>query len=268
MEQVLDFVERHGAAVVFLVVFFDQLGLPIPTVPLLLAFGALAGSGRIDTVSSLLLAAVASLCADFLWFQLGRRQGTRVLGFLCRAALEPDTCVSKTHDIFARHGVKSLLVAKFIPGFDTVAPPLAGMLGVGAGRFLLWSSAGALLWLVAFGGLGYLFSDRIEELASAADQLGSTLALAVAGLVVLYLAWKYLDRQRVLRGIRTARITPDDLYQMILSGSEPVILDARSASDLQALPFVIQGAQILTLEDLDAADLEIPREREIIVYCS
>src|SRR5688500_3972477 len=111
MEQVLDFVERHGGPVVFLVVFLDQLGLPIPTVPLLLAFGALAGSGRIDPVSGLLLALVASLCADFLWFQLGRRKGTRVLGFLCRAALEPDTCVSKTHDIFARHGVKSLLVA-------------------------------------------------------------------------------------------------------------------------------------------------------------
>ena len=199
---------------------------------------------------------------------MGRWKGTRVLGFLCRVALEPDTCVSKTHDLFARYGVKSLLVAKFVPGFDTVAPPLAGLLGIGAMPFILWSAAGALLWLGAFGGLGYLFSDRIEELAGAADRLGGTLGLIVVGLVGAYLAWKYLARRRILLSIRMARISPEELYELILSGRAPAIVDARSKSALDALPFVIQGAQLLSFEEIDQRHLEIPRERDIIVYCS
>lgn len=268
MEQLLDFVGRHGGPVVFVVVFLDQLGLPIPTIPILLAFGALAGSGQIDPVSCLLLAVSASVCADFIWFRLGRWKGTRVLGFLCRIALEPDSCVSKTHDLFAKHGLKSLLVAKFVPGFDTVAPPIAGLLGVRAVPFLLWSAGGALLWLGAFGSLGYLFSDQLDDLAGAAERLGSLLGLIVLGLFGAYLAWKYAARRRVLLSIRMARITPEELHAMILSGASPAIVDARNQSALDAEPFIIEGALLIALDEIDQRHREIPRGKEIVVYCS
>jgi len=268
MNQLLDLVERFGGSVVFAIVFLDQLGFPIPTIPILLGLGALAGGGRIEPVSGLLVAIVASLCADAVWFQLGRWKGTRVLGWLCRIALEPDSCVSKTRDMFARHGVKSLLVAKFVPGFDTVAPPIAGLLGVRALPFFLWSGAGALLWLGAFGGLGFLFSDRIAALVEAADSLGSTLVLILVGLAVAYLGWKYHARQRVLRSIRMARITPRELHELIVKGPQPVLVDARSQSALDEFPFVIQGSLPLTFEEIDKRQLEIPREREVVVYCS
>lgn len=268
VEQALNLVERFGGSVVFLVVFIDQLGLPIPSVPILLAFGALAGSGRIDPVVGLGAATLASLCADCVWFQLGRWRGSRVLGWLCRIALEPDSCVSKTRDLFARHGVKSLLVAKFVPGFDTVAPPLAGLLGIRVLPFLCWSGAGALLWLLAFGGLGFLFSDSLEALASAADRLGGLLVVLLVGLVAAYLAWKSYARQRLLRELRLARITPAELHEMIVSGSPPIIIDARNQSALDVLPFVIEGAQLMTFEELDARQQEIPREREVVVYCT
>ena len=268
MEQVLDFIGRYGAPVVFAVVFLDQLGLPIPTVPILLALGALAGNGRIDPLGGLLLAVSGSLCADLVWFRLGRWKGARALGLLCKIALEPDTCVNKTRDLFAKHGVKSLLVAKFVPGFDTVAPPLAGMLGVGVARFLLWSAAGAVVWIGTFGGLGYLFSERLEELAGSADRLGGQLVSATIGLVAIYVAWKYVARQRVLRSIRTARVTPEELHAMIERGQEPVIVDARTHAALEAFPFVIEGARFLTLEELDARHAEIPRGKDVVVYCA
>jgi membrane protein DedA with SNARE-associated domain/rhodanese-related sulfurtransferase len=268
MGHLLDLVARHGGALVFAIVFLDQLGLPIPSVPVLLAFGALAGSERIDPVQSLLLAVSGCLCADLIWFQLGRWKGGGVLGLLCRVALEPDSCVSKTRDLFARHGVKSLLVAKFIPGFDTVAPPLAGMLGVRTTTFLLWSTGGALLWLLVYGGAGYLFSERIEELAVAADRLGSSLVLVLLGLTAAYLAWKYLGRRRVLRSIRMARITPDELHQAMQSGQAPMIVDARSKAALDALPFTLQGAHLLALDEIDEEHPQVSLEREIIVYCS
>jgi rhodanese-related sulfurtransferase len=176
--------------------------------------------------------------------------------------------VSKTQDLFARHGVKSLLVAKFIPGFDTVAPPLAGLLGVGVASFLLWSTAGAAVWLVVYGGLGYLFSDRLEELARVADQFGTALAVATVVLTGGYLAWKYRSRQRVLRNLRMARITPDELHAMIVNGRSPVILDVRSKSAIDALPLVIEGAQLVSIEEIDDRHLEIARGQEVVVYCS
>ena len=268
MDQALEFVSHYGTAFVFALVFLDQLGLPIPTVPLLMALGALAGNGRIDPLVGLSVAVVGCLSADTLWFQLGRWKGTRVLGWFCRIALEPDTCVSKTHDLFARHGVKSLLFAKFVPGYDTVAPPLAGLMGVRLPSFLLWSTGGALLWLLAYGGLGYLFSGQIEALAVASERFGWTLLAVLAGLGALYLAWKYNARQRVLRSIRTARITPQELHELILGDRKPVILDARSRGAIEALPYAIEGAQPLLLEDVEARHFELAVEREVVVYCS
>jgi membrane protein DedA with SNARE-associated domain len=268
MERALELVGRHGNGIVFGIIFLDQLGLPIPTVPILLAFGALAGIGRIDPLQGLLLALLGSLCADFIWYQLGRWKGRGVLGLLCRVALEPDTCVNRTHELFSRYGVKSLLVAKFVPGFDTVAPPLAGMLGVRAPQFLLWSSGGALLWLLAYGGLGYWFSEHLETLAASADQFGSTLLLGLLGLSIAYVAWKYFARQRVIRSVHMARITADELYRMMQSGQAPTIVDARSQSALDSLPFVIEGAQLLALDEVEKADLQLLLDREIVVYCS
>jgi membrane protein DedA with SNARE-associated domain len=268
MDAILHFVELHGVPVVLVVVFLDQIGLPIPSVPVLLALGALAGAGRIDPFAALAAALAGSVVADIAWFELGRRRGTNVLAFLCRLSLEPDTCVSRTQHLFARHGVKSLLVAKFVPGFDTVAPPLAGMLRVGLGRFIAWTAAGAALWLVAFGGAGYLLSDRIEELAAAADRMSGTIGWTVAALFAVYLGWKFAERQRVLRALRTARITPEELHAMIDAGAEPVVVDARGAASLELLPFVIPGARLITFEEIDARHGEIPRDREVVVYCS
>ncbi len=268
MDQILSFIERHGGPVIFALVFLDQLGVPLPSVPLLLTLGALAGSGRVDPVSGFLVATLGSLCADLLWFQLGRWKGSSVLGLLCRFSLEPDSCVSKTHGLFARHGVKSRLVAKFLPGYDTVGPPLAGLLGVRTTPFLVWTAAGAVLWLGTFGGLGYAFSDRIADLAARAERLGSAVGLLVAVLFGGYVAWKYVQRQRVLRSVRLARITPEELHELIVNGRDPAIVDARSAPALDVLPVVIPGARLISLDEIDARHGEIPRDRDVIVYCT
>jgi membrane protein DedA with SNARE-associated domain/rhodanese-related sulfurtransferase len=268
MEQVLELVARHGGAIVFIIIFLDQLGVPLPTPPMLLGFGALAGAGRLNPLLSLSLAIAACLCADYIWFQLGRWKGKGALNLLCRAALEPDACVGKTQSRFSRHGVKSLLVAKFIPGFDTVAPPVAGMLGVTTLRFLLWSSAGALFWVGTYGGLGYLFSDRIQEFATAAEHVGSSLTFVLLGLLGAYLMWQYLARRRVVKSIQMARISPDDLYQMMISGHAPTIVDARSKPALASLPFIIEGAQLMALDEVEGKHKQLPRSAEVVVYCS
>jgi membrane protein DedA with SNARE-associated domain len=268
MHETLELIGEHGQSVIFALVFLDQLGVPLPTGPLLFALGALAGSDRLEPFSALVVAMVASVCADYVWYRLGRWKGTTILGWLCRAAIEPDSCVSRTHDLFTRYGVKSLLVAKLVPGFDTVAPPIAGLTGVRPLPFLLWSGAGALVWLLAFGGLGFAFSDQLEGLAGTADRFGGTVLLALAGLTLVYVAWKIFQRQRLLRSLRTERITPAELHELMLAGGEPFIVDVRSDAGVELQPFLIQGARRLRFEELDTWQSEVPRDRDVIVYCT
>jgi membrane protein DedA with SNARE-associated domain len=263
MDETLRFVGEHGGPVVFALVFVKQLGAP-----LLLGLGALAGTGRLDPLSSLAIGTAGSLLADLVWFELGRSKGSRMLGLLCKLSLEPDSCVSSTQGLFARHGVKSLLFAKFVPGYDTVAPPLAGLLGVGAAPFVLWSTGGALLWLGAYGGLGYVFSDRIAEVAAAAEGAGNKVGIAVVALFAAYLTRKVVQRQRVLAAIRMARITPDELNELITGGQGPVLVDVRNAAAFDVIPFVIPGALAISFEEIDARHGEIPREKNVVVYCS
>src|SRR5262245_7301022 len=130
MTETINFLLQHGYAVVFWWVLAEQLGLPIPAVPVLLAAGALSGPGKLDFGMTLALGTLASLTSDTAWYALGRYRGGPVLSFLCRISLEPDSCVRRTHDTFSRHGVRSLLIAKFVPGLNTAAPPLAGMIGM------------------------------------------------------------------------------------------------------------------------------------------
>jgi membrane protein DedA with SNARE-associated domain len=268
MNALLEFITRHGGPVIFAIVFANQLGVPMPTVPLLLALGALAGTGRVDPASGFAIAVAASLAADFIWFRLGRAKGQSVLGFMCKISLEPDSCVNQTRDVFARYGVKSLLVAKFIPGYNTVGPPLAGILGVRTTPFLLWSCAGAILWLGAFAGLGFAFSERIEPLINASSDVANALMWVLAALVVLYIAWKYLARRRVLRSIAMSQITVDELHTMMTNAVPVCVVDARSHSALEVLPIKIAGAIDITLEEIDARHAEVPRDRDVVVYCS
>src|SRR5438093_6440671 len=165
MSDTLEFVARHGYLVLFVWMAAEQLGLPIPAIPLLLAAGAMAGAGRLNLGLLVLVSAVASLLADSLWYELGRRRGVKVLQFLCRVSLEPDSCVRRTEQVFHRYGVRSLLVSKFVPGLATVAPPLAGIFGMSSSQFLLVAGVGAIVYTGTFAGLGYLFSAQLEMMA-------------------------------------------------------------------------------------------------------
>src|ERR1700684_103234 len=162
MNGILEFLVRHGYVLLLGWVFVEQLGLPIPSIPLLLAAGALAGAGRMNIVAALLVTMCAALCADSLWYELGRIKGIAILQLLCKISLEPDSCVRRTEGVFSRQGARSLIFAKFLPGLSTVAPPLAGVFQMRMRRFLLFDAAGSLLWAATFLGLGYAFSGEIE----------------------------------------------------------------------------------------------------------
>jgi membrane protein DedA with SNARE-associated domain len=269
MNDAVQVLVQYGYVVLFAFVLAEQIGLPIPAVPALLGVGALAGAGRMSLALALGAVLAASLPPDLAWYELGRRRGGRVLGLLCRISLEPDSCVRRTANLFTRTGRKALLVAKFLPGLSTVAPPLAGMVGVGRGQFIALDSMGAIVWAGAWMGLGYVFSDALELVAVQAAHLGNYVLLIVGAALASYAAIKFIQRRRFLRGLRIARITPDELKCRLDAGDgDLAVIDTRSALEVNAAPYAIRGAIWIAAEEIDQRHDEVPRDREIVLYCT
>ena len=268
MHRTLEFLLHHGYVVLLAWVFAEQVGLPIPSMPLLLAAGALAGTGRMSFFASLFYAMLAALAADTLWYQLGRRRGIKVLQFLCKISLEPDSCVRRTEGVFAKQGARSLLLAKFLPGLGTVAPPLAGIFHMRARRFLLFDGLGSMLWAGTFLGLGYIFSGQIERIAEHLASLGGWLLVLIVAALAAYISYKFIARQRFLRELRIARITVDELKEKIDAREELVIVDLRHSMDFEADPETIPGAFRMDAKELEEKNDRLPRDREVILYCT
>jgi membrane protein DedA with SNARE-associated domain/rhodanese-related sulfurtransferase len=268
MNEVSAFVSHYGEVVLFAIVFAEQVGLPLPAVPVLLSAGALAGAGKMDLTGAIVLSVIACLAGDLIWYELGRRRGRRALNLLCRISLEPDSCVRRTENFFTRHGVRSLVWAKFIPGLSTLAPALAGLFRISMQRFLLYNGLGALLWALAFIIPGYLLSDQIERLAGVAARLGVWLAFFFGAGIAAYLAYKFVHRQLLLRELRVARITAEELKRMMDDGQELMVVDLRGALDHAADPYTIRGALRMTPEELEQRHHEIPRHQDVILFCA
>lgn len=268
MTEILAFLTRHGPSVLFAAVFVEQIGIPLPASPWLLAAGALSVTGKPYWYVALAASAAGALLADAIWFILGRRGGQRILNLLCRVSLEPDSCVRRTQDLFSRYGMKGVIAAKFIPGLSTLAPPMAGNSGMKASRFFLFDTLGALLYTGVFILLGAVFSRQLDQVLSALESLGGGALVVVLGVIVLYLGYKVFERHRLLKELRTTRITVDELHQKLETGENPVILDLRSKAEVERNPLLIRGARHMTMEELKSKQNDIPRDRDIILYCS
>jgi membrane protein DedA with SNARE-associated domain len=255
-------------SLVFLNVLVAQLGLPIPALPMLIVAGALLAEGTLHLLPLAVVIVAASLLGDVPWYLAGRRYGYRVLRTLCRISLEPDSCVKQTENIFARWGPPSLLLAKYIPGFSTVAPPLAGAMHVGFCRFIAYSAVSASLWAAVPVASGFFFRREIEQLLTRIEAMGAGALAVAATLVVVYIAVKGTERYLLIRFLRMIRINVDDLRSMIDGGARPVIIDARSALAREADPRRIPGAINGDLDSLEAILETVPPEREVVVYCS
>jgi membrane protein DedA with SNARE-associated domain len=268
MSRIIPFLLAHGYVVVFAGVLLEFVGLPISSVPLLLTAGALAGLRRLSLLWLLILALAACLIADLAWYELGRRRGFSILRFLCRISLEQDSCVRRTHDRFARQGGRSLLVSKFIPGLGTAAAPLAGLLRMRPLRFLKWDAAGSLLWAGSYLMTGYFFSPQLDRLGVYAGRLGTGLVILLAAGIAAYLIWKYRERQRFIRDLRIARITPEELHEKMAAGEEVVVIDLRGSAEFEAEPCRVPGAIHMHPNELEARHGEIPRDRDVVLYCT
>ena len=269
MKQTLEFLLHHAYAVLFVSVLIEQLGLPLPSIPILLAVGALAGRGDLAYVPALLIAVAACLIADNIWYWMGVYRGASILNLLCKISLEPDSCVRNTENMFLKYGPRGLLFSKFVPGLSTASCPLAGMFRMEIWKFCLFDGLGSLIWAASYSLLGYIFSDRLEALADRALGLGSWLLAIVVTAICAWILWKYLARRKFYNELEVSRITPSELYELLISGEEPTMVDVRNALEWKIEGAAkLPGALHMSFEELEERLPEIPLDRDVILYCT
>ena len=266
MSYTIQFIVRHGYVLIFFWLFAEQAAVPIPSFPLLLISGALVRSGRLNLSPLLTSAFAACLLADNVWFQLGKRYSGRALQFICKISIEPDSCVRRTENVFQKYGLSSLLVSKFVPGLNAVAAPLAGGAGANFARFLLFDSLGTLIWIGIYVFAGYAFSDQLEIAIGYATRMGTGVFAFALFTFAAWIAWKVLQRRRFINSINTTRISPEELHAMLSAGSDVMVVDVRS--NFPANTDLIPGALRIPAEDLPGRHHEVPRDREIVLFCS
>ena len=267
MHDVSLLVRHHGLVIVFLSVLGEGLGLPVPSFAfVLVAAASMYESGSTALIELIFVAFAAGIAADLAWYLAGRRFGYRLLGALCRISMSPDSCVQRTESIFTRWGSSTLVVARFVPGFSVVAQPLAGAIRQPWLPFLLYDSAGLILWIGSALALGVMFSSAVDDVLATLSRYGTFGVLFVLVALALYVIYKAARRHFFIRHLRMNRISVHELNQLIQDGKAPMILDVRP-SEVQETHGVIPGAMAVTKETLDSVPAS-PDGTEIVVYCA
>ena len=267
MPNLIELLQLYGVFIVFAIVLVEQGGLPIPAFPILIVSGALSVGGGISWPACIFMAVSACLIADLFWFKAGRYYGTRILRLLCKISLSPDSCVSQTEDKFARFGPKSLIVSKFIPGFNIVASPMSGALGVSTPRFIGFSMTGSLLWSATGVALGAYFHKSVDKVLVALSAMGTTALLVVLTLLGLFVLYKYIERRRFRQATSVERISMAEFVSLIEQGHEPLIIDARSAT-AQQFDASIPGSVVFSEGEAATFMAGLDKDRHIVVYCN
>ena len=263
-----DILITYGYLLLFVWVFVEQCGLPVPAMPVLLAAGALSAEHRLSFVMALAVSLAATLTADSSWFLVGRRYGHLVLRLLCKLSLEPTTCVRRTQDSFGRRREVTLMTAKFVPGLALLAPPVAGQNGMSYARFILFDGLGASLWLTAILTVGRFFGDLLKRDPSLLGWMGRFGGVLLILAVIGFLVGRLIRRSMVLRRLIASRLEPEELKKLLDCGEPVYIVDLRHPLELLPDPFTLPGALHISPDALTARSDEIPRDRDVVLYCT
>ncbi len=269
----LAFFVHYAYAILFVWVLVEQLGFPIPSIPVLLTAGTLTATHRVNGPMALLAVLAACILADSTWYAMGRRYGNAVLKLLCRLSFEANTCVSKTEGYFHRRGAQTLLFAKFIPGLSTVAAPIAGQTGMPYPRFLAYDLAGSLIWATAYLLAGRFFGDVAKRSERFFSMLGHFAVVIFILMVLSLMFWRVWKQRRFLLNVREMRLEPAELLDMMETAKRqnniaPFIVDLRHPLDYLPDPRVLPGALRVSPSELTAHQAAIPRDRDVILYCT
>src|SRR5207253_8959507 len=229
--------------------------------------GAYAAMGGNPLWKLIAVGVLAAIIADTIWYLAGKRYGLKILKILCRVSLSQDTCVRQTESIFQRFGPSSMLFAKFVPGFASVATALAGAIRLNYFKFVAFDAVGAGLWVGAGVGLGYLFRDAIADVMAKLSSLGKYGVVLVVACFALWIVVKWYRRHLFIKQLRMDRVTVDELRNLLDENKVQALVDVRSALT-QAATGRIPGARAIDMKKIDEGFKGVPVEGEVIVYCA
>lgn len=264
----MELFSKYGYSLVFVVMLLEQLGVPVPVAPVLLLGGALAASGTLSAPTMFLLACAAALLADLAWYFAGKRQGRRVLLFLCHASLSPESCARRTEDTYHKYGMNSLLFAKFVPGLNTVAPPLAGMFRQGLSGFLWRDAVGTAAYVLSFLLIGFIFEKRVFEVTGLFQDLGRTFFWLVVGALGTWMGIKYLRLKLLQRILYRERISIEELLERQAAGEDLIIVDIRKENPHGKDRVMIPKAVRIPPGEIDRFEHQLDKDRWIVMYCT
>ncbi|TCK33551.1 membrane protein DedA with SNARE-associated domain [Paraburkholderia sp. BL8N3] len=271
-----ELIVEYGFLLVFLNVLLESLGFPVPAMPTLILTGAITASVaadsnvwgmRLSLFNVVFISTTSALFGDLIWFWLGRRYGSRVLGFLCSLSISRGTCVSRSGEVFGKFGVRVLAVSKFIPGLSTLAIPVAGATGVSLISFVFYDAVGATLWATVGVALGVLFANAVDTILNVLDWFGWGATIIAAIFLIIYVGVRWPHRATLLRGLRTTHVDTLQLDALLAEHRPPWIIGARKGVHRQRNPVQIPGAIVLD-HDASVAHLEGPdQNRTFVAYC-
>jgi membrane protein DedA with SNARE-associated domain/rhodanese-related sulfurtransferase len=254
---------------IFLAVFARQLCLPVPALLFLVIAGTMASHGQLNLSVVLGAGVLGCMAGDFVWFQIGRRWGARVLRIVCSFSRNPRAASQRAHEVFRRWGLRVLLVAKFIPGLDGVSPPLAGAEGTPIASFLLFDACGALLWSSVYVALGYGFADRLSLAMTQLERFGTAIVLVIVLPLALYVVWRAIVLIRMIGKLRFRRISSALLSSKLLDGDRVAVIDLASFEGEERQREGIPGAVRADPVRLSSYHkLKVPDDVEVVLYCS
>jgi membrane protein DedA with SNARE-associated domain/rhodanese-related sulfurtransferase len=268
MPVALDFFLHHAYLILFGWIAAEQIGLPIPSVPILLTAGTLTATHQLSLPLILFSAILACLISDSLWYFLGARYGGTIVRTVCKLSFESAACVRRTGDFFQRYGARALLLAKFIPGLGAVAAPIAGQSKMPYATFVVFDLGGALLWSLSATLVGRFFGDVLKRHPGALAEVGHSAGLLFILLLVGFFAYRVYRQRAFLRQIRGAKIEPEELKSMLDAGEDVYIIDLRHPLDYLPDPRRLPGAVLFKPDTLVAEGDRIPRDRDIVLYCT
>ncbi|HEY0796431.1 MAG TPA: VTT domain-containing protein [Acidisarcina sp.] len=268
MPLALDFFVHYGYLILFLWVLMEQLGIPIPSMPLMLTAGTLTASHKLSLPLVLISIVAGSLISDTVWYMMGKRYGGAVVRLVCRLSMESSTCVRRTNDYFTKHGPATLLLAKFVPGLGTVAAPIAGQTGMSYATFASYDVGGILIWALSITLIGRFFGDFLKHHPEALAWVGHFAVLLFVLAIAGFMVYRVSKQRRFLRKVRSARLEPEELKGMLDRGQQVYIVDLRHPLDYLPDPRVVPTAIRMTPDKLVERKDEIPLDRDIVLYCT
>jgi membrane protein DedA with SNARE-associated domain len=270
MTETLAVMARHGYALIFGLLFAEAMGLPLPAAIALVTAGAAVASHTLQGPFVVMAAIVALLLGDSFQFYLGRYAGWALLGFLCRVSINPETCILRSAESFYKRGKATLVIAKFIPGVNTMAAPLAGSMRMQFGQFLRLDAAGALLYTLAYVLLGYVFRDFLAAILRSFHAAGRVMEVVVLGAIAVYGVYRFMQYRKYRMYRVVPRVQVQELAARLASEqtSQVQIVDVRSHGYYDPGAERIKGSIRIEPNNLEEEMKNLPKDRDIYLYCT